>query len=173
MESHCKLDNIKTLKDYITGTVLGDDPNERVRQKIFRFLVEEKGFDRKDLKPRQILKFPFRKGLSIIDLSVFVNESCVMIVRYGLSSIVTRHRSALSAARIYSKKHLPYVVVTNGENADILDGKSGKVLSSGLNSIPSKAKLKNKLKLIPDSFPFVSKEQIDMEYKILYSFDVL
>ncbi len=173
MENRFKLDSIKTLKDYITGTVLGDDPNERVRQKIFKLLVEEKGFDKKDLKPRQIIKFPMKKGLSIIDAAIFVNKKCTMIVRYGLSSIVTRHRSALAAGRIYSGRHLLYVVVTNGEDADILDGKSGKVLSSGLNSIPSKAKLKRKLKLITDSFPVVSKEQIDMEYKILYSFDVL
>ncbi|MCP3922576.1 MAG: type I restriction enzyme HsdR N-terminal domain-containing protein [Desulfobacterales bacterium] len=173
MENQFKFGTIKTLKDYITGTVLEDDSNERDRQKIFKFLVESKGFDRRDLKPREIIKFPLKKGLSIIDAAVFVNEKCVMIVRYGLSSIVTRHRSALAAGRIYSGKHLPYVIVTNGENADILDGKSGKVLFSGLNDIPSKDKLKAKFELIPDSFPAVSNEQIDMEYKILYSFDVL
>ena len=170
MENSFKTINIPTLKDYITGTALFDDENERARQKVYRTLVDLKGFDKKDIKPREIIKFPDKRGLSIIDSVVLIDDKCLMIVRYGLSSIVTRHRSALAAARIYSGKHIPYVVVTNGEDADILDGKNGKILFQGMDGVPSKGMLE---KLSKRSFEIVSDRQLDMEYKILYMFDVL
>lgn len=168
MESSFKSIDIPTLKDYITGTALFDDENERVRQKLLKTLVEKKGFDKSDIKPREIIKFPKKRGLSIIDSAIHIDERCYMILRYGLSSIVTRHRSALAAARIYSKKHIPYVVVTNGEEADVLDGKSGDVLFCGISSIPSKDML---LELNHRDFPVVSEKQIEMEYRILYTYD--
>jgi hypothetical protein len=43
------------LSDFITGEKLADTHDERYRQKIARFLVQEKGYAREDVHPRNPL----------------------------------------------------------------------------------------------------------------------
>jgi hypothetical protein len=61
-------------------------------------------------------------------------------------------------------------VVTNGEDAEILDGSSSKVLSRGLDMIPSKTELHE----MTDRFDFnlIPGEQAEMESRILYCYEV-
>jgi hypothetical protein len=93
-----------------------------------------------------------------------------MVIQYGPGSIVTRHRSLLAASRILAPYQIPIAVATNGENADILEGSSGKVLSRGLNTIPTKKELKN----IAAGFNFsrVPAERAAIESRILYCYEV-
>lgn len=42
-----------TLKDYLTGEELTDTDDKRIRQDLSRLLVEEKGYGRDELHPRQ------------------------------------------------------------------------------------------------------------------------
>jgi hypothetical protein len=65
---------------------------------------------------------------------------------------------------------VPVVVVTNGEDADILEGGTGKVISMGLESIPEKVELIDKIANI--NFDPVSPKQAEMESKIIYAFEV-
>jgi len=65
---------------------------------------------------------------------------------------------------------VPVVVVTNGEDADILDGATGKVISMGLESIPDKGELIDKIAQI--HFDPISPKQAEMESKIIYAFEV-
>jgi len=61
--------------------------------------------------------------------------------------------------------------VTNGEDAELLDTKSGRILGYGLDSIPEAAsagELIETLKFLPP----VSDKQRDMELRILNAFDL-
>ena len=42
-----------TLKDYLTGEELTDTDDKRIRQDLSKLLVEEKGYGREQLHPRQ------------------------------------------------------------------------------------------------------------------------
>jgi hypothetical protein len=61
-------------------------------------------------------------------------------------------------------------VVTNGEDADIIDGATGKIISSGLESIPVQAALVQRAE--NTDFDPISTKQDEMESRILYAFEV-
>jgi hypothetical protein len=60
--------------------------------------------------------------------------------------------------------------VTNGEDADILEGKTGKVVAQGLQSIPSKKNLIEKVTAV--NFNQISDERAEIESRIVYAYEV-
>jgi len=93
-----------------------------------------------------------------------------LILKYGPGSLVTRQRPALAASRLLTAYQIPLVVVTNGEDADILEGSSGKVISHGLDSIPSRPELIQRT--ANEHFDLISADRVQMESRILYAFEV-
>ena len=93
-----------------------------------------------------------------------------MIIKYGPGSMVTRQRSVVAASRILAPYQIPVAVVTNGKDAEILEGSSGKVIARGLDAIPSKTELNR----IAAGFNFkkISPERAAMESRILYCYEV-
>ncbi len=160
------------LEDYLTGEILPDTLDERYRQKIARLLVEEKGFAKAQISPRQQLGVCAgqRKAAVPVDFVVRIQSSVCMVVRFGPGSVVTRHRTALAAARLVAGSQIPVVVVTNGETADILDGTSGKPIGEGLSAIPSFGEL-NRL-AANHRFSPLSPERLEKEARIVYAFEV-
>ena len=160
------------LEDYLTGEVLKDTHDERYRQKLARLLVERKGFSKSEISPRMALRVQAGDKCAIIkiDLGVVLSKQMYMIIKYGPGSIVTRHRPALAASRLLTTYQIPVVAVTNGEDAEILDGFTGKIIHTGLASIPSRWELLKNVS--PDQFIPVSAERAQMESRILYAFDV-
>ena len=160
------------LIDIITGERIADTHDERYRQKLGRLLVEQKGYDRSQIKTR----FPLLcqadelRAIVPIDFILSASNKTAMIIKYGPGSLTTRHRSALAASRLVSGHQVPMVVVTNGEDADILDGTSGQPIRSGLEAIPSNAELIE----ITSRFGFdsIPEKQLEMESRILYCYEV-
>ncbi len=84
-----------------------------------------------------------------------------MIIKYGPGSLVTRQRPALAASRLLTGYLIPVVVVTNGEDANVLNGSDGKLMGVGLDAIPSKAKI---LSIIAShDLELISKERAILE----------
>ena len=160
------------LEDFITGNVATDTHDERYRQKIARFLVEEKGYLKKEIDARQelLVKADHKKAIIKIDFVVRLTTGAGMLIKYGPGSIVTRHRPAMGASRLLESYQIPIVVVTNGEDADILEGETGCVVASGFDGIPSRTEL---LSLISEKgFHTVSPERAEKESRIVFAFDV-
>lgn len=160
------------LRDFITGKTLTDTHDERYRQKLARFLVQQRGFARQELKPRQFIRLNIdgRQEPAVVDLAVEIEGRVGMIVKYGPGSLVTRYRPALAASRLLRSYQIPFVVVTNGEDADVLDGFSGDLLGSGLDAIPQRDDVQKKLTAtnatgIPD-------KRLQAEARILYCFEI-
>ena len=116
-------------RDYLSGEAVADTHDERYRQSLAKLLVEKRGYQKPDLEAHQELKVSAgdKCALIRIDLSVVLENRIAMIVRYGPGSLVTRHRPSIAASRLLAPYQIPVVVVSNGEDADILDGKTGQV----------------------------------------------
>ncbi len=160
------------LDDVITGETVTDTFDERYRQKIARLLIDGKGYLKSDIQPRKslLVKAGDKRAVIKIDFLISLLDKLCMIVRYGPGSVVTRHRPALAASRVLVPYQIPVAVVTNGEDAEILDGSSGKVLSRGMETVPSKTELQE----IANRFEFnkISPERAEMESRILYCYEV-
>ncbi len=160
-------------KDYVTGEVIVDTDDERYRQKLARMLVEEKGYFKEDLELRQKIETMFAQNfvVSTVDLVVVLEGKRFMVIRYGPGSLVTRERPALAAARVLEPAYqIPYTVVTNGEDAELLCTLTGKVIARGMGGIPNRNEA---LKLLADaSFdPLPNELRKEKELRILNAYD--
>ncbi|MDT8335462.1 MAG: type I restriction enzyme HsdR N-terminal domain-containing protein [Desulfurivibrionaceae bacterium] len=132
------------LTDFVTGKKIVDTDDERYRQKLSRFLVEAKGYSKTDLEVGGKIETMFsgRFVVSRIDIVVAIEARRLMLIRYGPGSLVTRERPALAAARLFAPGYIiPVTVVTNGEEAEILETRTGKVSGLGLDGIPDRSRL--------------------------------
>jgi hypothetical protein len=160
------------LTDYLTGETIADTHDERYRQALAKLLVERKGYDKADILPRRKLTIAAgdKRARISIDFTVVPEDTVAMIIRYGPGSLVTRHRPAIAASRVLAPYQIPLAVVTNGIDADVLDGKTGIVLSSGIESIPDKQALLDRCHAGIGNF--ISPERAESEQRILYAYEV-
>lgn len=161
-----------TLEDVLTGETLTDTHDERYRQQIASLLINEKGFSSKDIRPRIEIfaRAGIKSAIARIDFLIDIDSKACMMIRYAPGSITTRHRPSLAAARVVEPYQIPVVVVTNGVDADILNGETGKVSGSGLENIPDKTEL---VRVRGDfSFKKLSEDRVEKESRILYTFDI-
>jgi hypothetical protein len=160
------------LTDLITGERLKDTHDERYRQKIAYLLVNQKGYFKPEIEPRRklLVRAGDKKAAVKIDFLISISDRVCMLVKYGPGSVVTRRRPVLAASRLAEPYQIPVAVVTNGEDAEILEGISGKVLSKGLDTMPSRQAL-NEL-AANDPFIPIPKQRAEMESRILYCYEV-
>ncbi len=160
------------LRDYLTGETLEDTHDEQYRQKLARILVEKKGYRKAEILPRHLLEVQAGKnrGRLPVDLQVILSGRTGMVIKYGPGSLVTRYRPALAVSRLVTPYQVPVVVVTNGENADVLDGVTGKVTASGLNAIPSRTELADRM--ADFDFPPVPEKRAEMESRIVFAYEI-
>ena len=158
--------------DYITGETIPDTHDEHYRQKIARLLVNHKSYQKYDIKPRKDLPVQAGESRAVIKIDFLINllGKIGMIVNFGPGSIVTRRRPLLAASRILTPYQIPIAVVTNGEDAEVLEGVSGRVISRGLETIPSREQL---IEIMgADHFNRISAARAEMESRILYCYEV-
>lgn len=163
-----------TCTDFITGETIVDTDDERCRQELARFLVEEKGYGRSDLEPRLSIETLYSGQFvtSTIDITVRQAGKRFMILRFAPGSIVTRERSAIAAARVLEPLYqIPLAVVTNCREAEVLDTYTGKIIREGLHNIPDKKEAAG-LVLSLRFEPFDDETKKDRERRILNAYDV-
>lgn len=159
--------------DYITGKTIVDTHDERARQKVARFLVEEKGYSKEDIEVRREIPLDIdgNRGTSKVDFVLRLDGKAFAIIIFGPGSLVTRERSTLAAARLIEDYEVPFAVVTNGKDAEVLETRSSRVVAEGLEAIPSKEEA---LEIIPTlSFEKVPEKRLEKEKRLLYVLDVL
>lgn len=160
------------LKDFLTGEDIPDTLDERYRQDIARRLVIDAHFSRNEIVKdyRLTVRASEKTAILKIDFIIRINDMELMMIKYGPGSIITRHRPALAASRLVAPHQIPWVVVTNGEQADILSGKTGKILSQGLNRIPTRDELITQS--TQETLEMIDERRSTMESRILFAFDV-
>ena len=161
------------LEDYLTGQTLPDTHDERIIQKISRFLIEKKGYSKNEVITRKkiSLKIGEKTGTVTVHFIIQINKISFAVIMYGPGSIVTRQRPTIAAARLIEDYMIPFSMITNGEEAILMDTMSGKVIGKELDSMPSQ---KQALTLLKDirSAP-LPKERREKEQRILYAMDIL
>jgi len=159
--------------DFITGQAFLDTDDEGIRQKIERLLIEEKGYSKQDIEVDRESEIVIGKEIhkSKVDLIVNVEEKRFMIIRCARGSLVSREREVISCARILDVYQIPFAVVTNGEDAEVLDTISGEVIGNGLGAIPSKANALEAIKQI--EFKKLLEKRIEKEKRIFLAFDAI
>jgi hypothetical protein len=157
--------------DFITGQMFIDTDDERIRQRIERFLIEEKGYSKKDIEVDSEFEIIIGEEIhkSKVDLIVSVQEKRFMIIKCARGSLVSREREVLSCARILDTYQIPFAVITNGEDAEVLDTISGEVIGNGLETIPSKANALEAIKQI--EFKKLLEKKIEKEKRIFLAFE--
>ncbi len=112
-----------------------------------------------------------RRTVVVVDLAARIDGRILMVVRYGPGSLVTRERPALAASRLVSPFQVPVVVVTNGVDAEVLDGVTGKIKGSGLSAIPSREELAG-LGRATEPVP-IDPGRAEMERRILFTYEAV
>jgi hypothetical protein len=160
------------LTDFLTGEIRPDTHDERFRQKIARLLVQACGYDRSDIETRRkvIIQIPEKQAFLRMDFLVRSGHRTGMMIRYAPGSLVTRRLPNLALSRIVHSYQIPVVVTTNGEDAEILDGLSGKVRAQGLDAIPDKQSLSGLTG--PAAFPVISRALFEQASRIAYACEV-
>ena len=163
-----------TLNDFVTGEELADTDDERTRQDLSKMMVRDLGYAKENLEPRRFIETLFSSQFvrSNIELAVKFEGKIFMLIRYGPGSLVSRERAAIAAARVLESKYqIPLAVVTNGRDAELLDAKTGKIVATGMEAIPSREQAK---KMFTDlEFRDAPEEKKrEGELRILNAFDV-
>jgi hypothetical protein len=160
------------LVDFLTGKIMKDTHDERLRQEVARALVLQKGYDRKDIRSGEKIPVTCNENRALVPLTfrIVLHQRTAMIVKYGPGSLLTRRRPALALSRLVAPYQVPFVVVTNGRDAEVLSGDSGGRLGEGLDAIPTKGRL---LRLVAvASWTPMTERQLEMESRILYAYEV-
>lgn len=161
------------LTDYLTGKTLPDTHDERLIQQISRFLVEEKGYAGTDILTREkmLLTVGGNTATLMVHFIIHINDISFAAIMYGPGSIVTRQRPTISVARLFRDYVIPFSVITNGLEANLMDSKTGKVIGKDLNSMYTKNEA---LDLLSDFHPeTLTNEKREKEQRILYAMDIL
>lgn len=160
------------LTDILSGNVLPDTLDERYRQKIARQLLFENGFTPEQIKGRVAHEITVggQTARVIVDYLVSLKGKVVVLIKYAPGSLVTRRLSTIALSRTILPYQIPFVVVTNGEDAEIIEGDSGAVIAHGLDHLPNKDALEKKFNQF--SFKPVSSAVVEQASRIAFACEV-
>jgi len=140
-------DKMEEIIDYITGEVVPDIGAEANRQAVERFLVEEKGWHREQIR----VDAPFDLTIdgevygAALDLLVSCEERKIMAIKCCAGSLLSREREILAAARLAADYQIPCAVVSDGRDALVIDTLTGKHLGEGMAAIPARSEVQSRL----------------------------
>ncbi len=160
--------------DFISGKTIKDTHDERARQKIAKYLVEDKGYKKTDIHPRMLLQLEVdgKTGQVPVDFVVKPDGRALMLIMVRPGSLVSRRRSAIAAARLLEEETIPFAAVTNAEEAEIMETSSGKVVATGLDGFFSRAEAPGILAGIKSS-PGPEEQRREKEKRIIFAMEVL
>jgi hypothetical protein len=158
-----------TITDFITGEKVPDTLAEMVRQKTERFLVEDKNYSKSDIEVGA--EFEITSGGKTYrpsaDLIINMGGKRVIIIKCIYGSLTAGERLTLSYARLLDSYQIPFAIITNGVETDVLDTVSGNLIGSGDDAVPSKDEMN------PSELKFIEypKERVEKEKRILAAFE--
>lgn len=152
----------ETVHDFLTGNLLPYSDDEYIRQDMERLLLEDKGFPAENIKINYLFDFELdgESHQAQLDVLIYVEDRPYMNIKCSRGSLVTRERETLAASRLACDTLVPITVVTNGDDAEVLDTRSGRVIGRGLAAIPNAEKAKAESgDLLYDALPEEKKEK--------------
>ena len=144
-----------------------------IREVIRDFLLHEKGYSEEDMevdRQFEIIQDNSRVSLSV-DYILTLSSKRFMVIKCCPGALESRERHIVSFARVVDSYQIPFAVVTDGLHARILNAESGKLVSEGLDSIPSRSQAMEILQST-ELKPYPA-GRMDREKRILLAFEVI
>ena len=142
-----------------------------IKKGIGEFLLNNKGYSKDEVEADR--EFDVETGnekcKSKADIVVSIDGKRLMIVKCSIGALVSRERQAVACARLMDSYQIPFAVVTDGNDAILLDTLTGKAINEGLEKIPSRDELKAMTEKV--EFKELSPERLEKEKRILLAFD--
>ncbi len=128
--------------DLITGLPQTYSDDEYIRQAAERLLLDL-GYvpGQVAVDHERSLNYKERCICVRSDLVVFVGERPALVIGCRRGSLVSREKETLAQARLINDPWVPFTMVFNGDDAELLDTASGKVLDTGLKALPGPEEL--------------------------------
>ncbi|MEW6184142.1 MAG: type I restriction enzyme HsdR N-terminal domain-containing protein [Thermodesulfobacteriota bacterium] len=146
---------------------------EWVRKKVLAHILWTKGYLLDEIEEEVPLDLDTGQETFHLKVSLIIrlNGRRLVLIKCGPGSILARERAALALSRIIMEYQIPLTVVTNGEEAALLDTLTGETLVCGADIIPDKNTLLAQmadLKFIP-----LPGKRLKLEKQILAAFEGL
>lgn len=127
--------------DFVTGRTVANTGAEANRQRIERWLVEEKGYAKNDIEVDAPIELAMETETyrSNVDLVVKVAGRRCMVIKCAPGSLVSREREVVAAARLLDVYQIPLAVASDGQTAIVWDTVSGKQIGQDLSAIPNRS----------------------------------
>ena len=156
--------------DLVTGRLLPYHDDEYIRQAAEKLLLEERGW------PRGRVGVEYRRTLTVCcepfegraDLVLMREGAPALVMRTTRGSLVSREKETVATARLIHDPIVPLSLVFNGEDAELLDSKTGKVIATGLEAVPGPERLAELVAGIPPHHP--SQDEIEKAAKVYSAF---
>jgi hypothetical protein len=145
---------------------------EVIRKKTFDLLTE-KGYLPEDLNEETPFVLETEQELFHLRVSFLIKlkDRYSVLIKCGAGSVLARERPALALSRLFTDYQIPLTIVTNGDDALLLDTLTGETLGCGLSEIPGKSNLlshHDSLKFLP-----LLEKRVPLEKRILSAFEAL
>ena len=119
-----------------------------IKQMIFEFLIKEKLFEPEEIETNSEFKITIGDREIIIHIDFIVNlpSASFMVIQCSSSSLEAWERYVISFARVIKEYQIPYAVVTDGEDAHIIDVLAGRLIGESLDKLFNRQEALNKMK---------------------------
>jgi hypothetical protein len=161
------------IVDFITGEQVPNIGSEENRQKLEKFLVNEKGYDKADIQVDKdiVVWFKGEPYRSTVDLVISIEDIRFMAIKCVAGAIDTWEREILAAARVFEKNYqIPFCAVCDGQSALVIDTITGKKIGHNLDMILSKSEAIKAIKNI--SLQPLPENRFAKEQMIFRSYDL-
>ena len=108
--------------------------------------------------------------MSVIDLIVFCGDRAVMAATCVAGSIGSYEREILAGARLVYDYQIPMAISTDARDAVVMDTLTGKIIAKGLEGIPSKNEILDRISDF--EFPPLDENRKEREMIIYRSFNL-
>lgn len=162
----------RTLTDYLTGESLEETSYEDCRQAMAKMLVEERGWPRKNLRPKVGITFPIdgRSYCRVADIVAYDDDGRPLLVLFFTAGQPgTFDREIVAAARLLPDGPAPLAVATDSRQAVLHETATGTLVGSGPDlALPRWDHLLNLATQHPA--PTLDQAHRDREARILYTY---
>jgi hypothetical protein len=119
-----------------------------IKQMIFEFLIKEKLFEPEEIETNPEFKITLGNNEITVHIDFVVNlpTASFMVIQCSSSSLEAWERYVTSFARVIKDYQIPYAVVTDGENAQIIDVLAGRLIGESLDKLFNHQDALNKMK---------------------------
>jgi hypothetical protein len=130
--------------DLVTGRRLPFHEDEYIRQEAERLLLEERGWpaERIGVEVRRTAALPEGEVRVRADLALAAADGgWGLVIRCARGSLVSRERETVAAARLLASPVVPWCLVFNGDDAELIRTADAEVAAAGLAAVPTPEEL--------------------------------